>query len=139
MDVEVVQMCPKTMEDVVQIPVPNPHTDRVPTTVGVRDGGGKRSVRFVVERSGTALRCELCEGVRDSEEHRESEGHVYERERQRFWVMKCLLCKVACDGLNCFEDHVKGNKHRRTIVDSGLLAADVHEVFCAGLPLCRQC
>ena len=52
---------------------------------------------------------------RERSTHRESEGHLFERERQRLWSVKCVICDRICDGLKCFDDHLAGKKHRRRV------------------------
>ena len=39
------------------------------------------------------------------------------------WSVKCGICKVMCDGLKCYEDHLAGKKHRR-IAEVPVVAAE---------------
>ena len=133
-------------DSVVPVPEPNPYSFHVPDTVGVHDSGHGDDVRFIVKGSGNALGCELCKWVgtrKEWSEHWDSEGHGYEEERQRFWMFKCVVCNINCDGFKCFEDHVAGKKHRRRVEASGLLKPEMHEWFCGGFlcshPECMQC
>ena len=69
---------------------------------------------------------------KELELHKQSEGHVFERERQRLWSVKCVICKVMCDGLKCYEDHRAGKKHRRIAekIDLSQVEGFCHGFFC---------
>lgn len=108
-----------------EIPVdcfaPNPCTGYVPEPNGVVELGHGHPPRYEMWRMGNVLACELCGGVRtrtreERKTHRESEGHMFEMERQRLWSVKCVVCDRICDGLKCFDDHLAGKKHRRRLV-----------------------
>ena len=99
---------------------PNPYTGYVPEPNGVVELGHGHPPRYEMWRIGNVLACELCGGVKTRtreklKTHRESEGHLFERERQRLWSVKCVICDRICDGLKCFDDHLAGKKHRRRV------------------------